>query len=69
MAYILSNTPVEDTMTIYVGDDVCGASIISGLVTDAGDVNDDCATDLEDVAEMALAWLDDYSLTEPAEKA
>ena len=61
--------PVFDTMAIDVYDTPCLAAIEAGLdVLDLTDINVDCITDLEDLAETALTWLVDYELTEPAEK-
>ncbi len=61
-------TPVEDTMTIDVYADKCMAAIGAGLAPDAGDVNVDCMTNLKDLAEIAAAWFDVYSVTAPFEK-
>ena len=53
--------PVEDTLTIYVFDDACQAGKGSGsVVIGAGDLNEDCITNLQDFAILAAAWLDDY---------
>lgn len=61
-------TPVEDTMTIDVYADECLAAIGAGLAPDAGDIDEDCMTNLKDIAEIAAAWLDVYSLTAPFAK-
>jgi hypothetical protein len=60
-------TPVEDTMTIDVYADGCKAAVGTGE-DNPGDVDEDCDTDLEDIAKIAAAWLDVYSLTAPFEK-
>ena len=65
----LNTTPVEDTMTIDVYDNNCLAAKAAGLAEiDPGDINADCITNIADLAEMALTWLVDYTLTEPGEK-
>ena len=58
----------SDTMKIYVYDDSCRAAIGAGADLDPADFDADCQTRLEDFAEMAEAWLVDYTLTEPIEK-
>jgi hypothetical protein len=60
-------TPVEDTMTIDVYADKCMAAIGAGA-GDPGDIDVDCMTNLKDIAEIAAAWLDVYSVTAPFEK-
>ena len=60
--------PVTNTMKIDVYDDACKAAVGSGAELDPGDFNGNCITDLDDLAVMALAWLEDHSLTEPAIK-
>jgi hypothetical protein len=61
--------PVTDTMTIDVYDDSCLAAIDLGLaVIDPTDFDANCITNLADFAEMALTWLDDYTLTAPVVK-
>ena len=56
--------------SIDVYDDACQASVASDpeLDLDLGDLNADCITNLEDFADVASAWLVDYSSTEPADK-
>jgi len=60
----------NDTMTIDVYDNVCLAALASNpeLDYDLGDISEDCITNLDDFAEMAAAWLVDYSSTEPADQ-
>ncbi len=60
-------TPVTDTMTIDVYANECMAAIGTGA-DDPGDVDEDCMTNLKDIAEIAAAWLDVYSLTAPFAK-
>lgn len=60
-------TPVEDTMTIDVYANACMAAISAGA-DDPGDIDEDCMTNLKDIAEIAAAWLDVYSVTAPFEK-
>jgi hypothetical protein len=46
-------------------DDGCKAANADGaLEYDSSDFNRDCKTNLEDLAEMAAAWLFDYTATE-----
>jgi len=61
------NPPVEDTITIDVYDDACKATIGMGLTTPT-DFNEDCITDLEDLAVMLAAWLNDISPIGPVAK-
>ena len=57
---------VTDTMTIDVYDDSCLAAKGAGPVElDPTDFNGNCITNFEDFAELALAWLYDYSLIAP----
>jgi len=59
-------TPVEDTMKIYVYDDACKAAIAAGLAaTGSGNVDGDCDTDIDDLAELIVGWLVDTTITEP----
>ena len=61
--------PVEETMTIDVHDDACEAAKGVGPVAfDPGDVDENCITNLEDFAVLAIAWLDDYTITAPVAK-
>jgi len=63
------NPPVTDAMRIDVYDDACKAAIGKGLAADnPGDFDGNCVTGLEDVAVMALAWLNDNGLTVPVAK-
>ena len=58
--------PVEETMTIDVYDDACEAAKGVGPVAfGPGDFNADCITDLADFAELAAAWLYDYTIIAP----
>ena len=60
---------VLDTMTIDLYDDGCKAANADGtLEYDSTDFNQDCNTDLEDLAELAAAWLSDYTTTVPIVK-
>ena len=61
------NRPAKDTMTIKVYDDPCKATRLGmSLAADnPTDINGDCITNLEDIAEMAANWFNDTSLTEP----
>ncbi|MBW8016702.1 MAG: hypothetical protein FVQ82_10980 [Planctomycetes bacterium] len=60
---------VEDSFTIDIYDDACAAAVAVGTETvfDPADFNKDCVTDIKDLAQMAAAWLVDYSLTAPTE--
>ena len=62
--------PVTNSMKIDVYDDACQAAIDLGqtVVFDPTDFNEDCVTNFEDFAAMAVTWLDDYMLTEPVTK-
>jgi hypothetical protein len=63
------NPPVTDSIRIDVYDDACKAAIGKGLATNnPGDFDGNCITDFEDVAVMALAWLNDKGLTAPVAK-
>jgi hypothetical protein len=54
---------VTDTMTIDVYDTACKATIGVGLAeNNPTDVNLDCITDLQDLAEMAQKWLLDHAV-------
>jgi hypothetical protein len=58
--------PVEETMTIDVYDDACEAAKgVGPVVFDSTDFNADCITNLADCAELAAAWLYDYTITAP----
>lgn len=63
-----SGNPDEiDTMQIDVYDNSCLAALSLGPVAfDSTDFNNDCLTNIEDLAELAFKWLVDYRLTEPA---
>lgn len=57
---------VTDTMKIDVYDDACKAGKGIGMtVIEPGDFNVDCITDLEDLVQMATAWLVSTKLDEP----
>ena len=63
-------TPVTDSMTIDVYDTACLAARF-GLAQAAvypGDLDEDCDTDLADLAAVAEKWLSDTGLTEPVPK-
>jgi len=58
--------PVNSSMTIDVYDDACLATKAAGpVVIDSTDFNANCVTGLEDFAQMAMAWLVDYTITGP----
>ena len=61
--------PVVETIKIDVYDDACDAAVAIGskAIIEATDFNKDCVTDMTDLAEMAMAWLLDYSMTAPTE--
>jgi len=63
-----SGNPDEvDAMKIDVYDSSCLAALSLGPVAfDSTDFNSDCMTNIGDLAELALNWLADYRLTEPA---
>jgi hypothetical protein len=54
--------PQSDTLEIDLYDDACQAAKALGTVLDVTDFNQDCITNLEDLAEMSAAWLVDYKL-------
>lgn len=61
--------PVESSMTIDVYDDACKAALGAGTTTiGPADFNANCLIGLEDFAQMAAAWLVDFTLIEPIEK-
>ncbi len=61
--------PVESSMTIDVYDDACKAALGAGTATIApADFNANCSTGLEDIAQLAVEWLVDFSLVEPVAK-
>jgi len=63
------NDDVVDTMTINVYDDAClAAKAVGPVELDATDIDENCITDFKDFAELALAWLYDYALTEAVSK-
>jgi len=63
------NIPVTSSIIIDVYDDACKAAIGKGLAEDnPGDFDQNCVTGFGDLAMMALAWLNDTGLTEPAAK-
>jgi arylsulfatase A-like enzyme len=60
----------SDFMLINVYDDACdAANAVAPVTFDSGDLNRDCITNLKDFAEMALTWLNDYTLSDLAEMA
>ena len=63
-----SGNPDEiDIMQIDVYDDSCLAALSLGPVAfDSTDFNEDCLTNIGDLADLAFNWLVDYKLTEPA---
>ena len=65
------NPPVSDTLEIEVYDDACQAARIGMELADdypADIVGDDCITDIQDLAEMALNWLNVSGLSSPQHK-
>jgi hypothetical protein len=44
------------------------AEAVGALVLDPTDLDQNCVTAFPDFAVMAMTWLDDYTLTEPAAK-
>jgi hypothetical protein len=54
----------EDTMTIDVYNTACLAAIGEGAELDPGDFDQDCDTDLKDLAAMIEEWLVNNELTE-----
>jgi len=63
-------TPVRDAMVVKVYKDACAAARLgmSLGVNNPADINRDCKTDLEDLAEIAAKWLNDTGLAEPQPK-
>lgn len=59
---------MKANMTIDLYDEACQAFRAAGTGINDSNLNNDCVTDLEDFAIMALTWLKDYELTEPIEK-
>ena len=55
---------VNDTITIDVYDNSCEAveAVGEGAAFSPSDFNKDCVVDINDLAAMAAAWLEDYSL-------
>jgi len=62
------NLNASDTTKIYFYDDSCKVAIGAGQELYPADVDQDCDTDLADFAAISEEWLEDYTLTEPAEK-
>ena len=62
-----TNPDVLDSMEIDVYDDNCEAAkgVGTAIAFDPGDIDRNCITNLNDFAELAAAWLEDYTLTEP----
>ncbi|MCF7954622.1 MAG: hypothetical protein K9M75_02355 [Phycisphaerae bacterium] len=65
-----TNPAKTDTITLDVYDNACMATRYGlGLGAEyRADFNENCKTGLEDLAEMASAWLKDSSITEPIAK-
>ena len=62
-----SRADVTDSMQITVYDDACdAANTVAPVTFDSGDLNQDCITNLEDFAEMALTWLNGFALPDLA---
>ena len=60
---------VTDVMTIDVYEDACTAAQSLGTITfDPSDFNQDCVTDVIDLAEFALTWLNSTGLASPQPK-
>ncbi|MBW2098656.1 MAG: hypothetical protein JRG77_07615 [Deltaproteobacteria bacterium] len=59
--------PVEKSIEIDVYETECDAARIGFSLAEENpqDFNGDCLTNLEDLAEVAKAWLVDYAITEP----
>ncbi|RLG70150.1 MAG: hypothetical protein DRO11_06645, partial [Methanobacteriota archaeon] len=57
--------PVADSMKIDVYDDACAAVRIGLDLADITDFDENCITDLKDLAVMLAVWLVDNSLTAP----
>ena len=74
MTLSVVNTGVDkmamtDSITIDVYDNACLMGTALGLVDfDDSDLNADCVTNLADFAIMAIDWMADYAITEPAVK-
>jgi hypothetical protein len=57
---------VTDSMTIDVYDDACKAAIANNpSVIESTDFDSNCITELNDLAQMAAAWLENYTLDAP----
>jgi len=62
-------TPLADSMTIDVYADACKALLNNDRASlDMTDIDADCVTELDDLAALASAWIDDYALTVPQDK-
>ena len=60
----------EGSMEIDVYDDACTAAIAVGLsVYDQTDLDENCVTDIKDLAAVLAEWLADYKATGPAPKS
>ncbi|MCF7956333.1 MAG: hypothetical protein K9M75_11060 [Phycisphaerae bacterium] len=60
---------VEEDINIDVYDDSCAAAVAIGTaaIFNPADFNQDCITDIQDLAAIAAEWLNNYSLTAPTE--
>ena len=59
---------MSNTMTIDLYDDACLATKAAGTVLDPTDIDENCVTNLADLAGLAETWLEDYTLAAPAPK-
>jgi hypothetical protein len=59
--------PVRNTISIDVYDNACKAKLatLTGAESNAGDINDDCVTDVRDFGLVSAAWLINTELDEP----
>ena len=64
-----ANLDVTDSMTIDLYDNSCEAGlVVNSVALDDSDFDTDCATNLGDFAEIAAAWLLDYTASDPIDK-
>ena len=61
-------TPVTDSMTIDVYDDECKAAIGAGATYAETDMDQNCITNIKDLAVLLAEWLVDNTLTSPIPK-
>lgn len=62
-------TPLEDSLTIDVYADACKALLNNDRASlDITDIDGDCVTEIDDLAEIASNWLDSYALTAAQDK-